>query len=65
MDKKKKIIAALVPNLLMTLWAFIVLLKVIDSNELWRMLFASIGFIGFFSFSVLLVLQLMKISEVE
>ncbi len=62
MDKKKKTLFALFLNLLFTFWAFYILL---NSNELWRIICASIGFIGFFLFCVLLVLQLRKISGYE
>ena len=56
--QKNKIISAVALNAGISLFSFFVLLKAIDTNESWRIVSASIGFVIFSSFSFLLFKKL-------
>ena len=55
MTKGNKTAISLVLNSAMALFSFIVLMNTLSKGELWRIIFAVIGFIVFLSFSIALL----------
>jgi len=60
MTKKNKIVISLVLNSVMALFSFIILMKSLDKGELWRIIFAGLGFLVFLIFLIMILNEFIK-----
>jgi protein-S-isoprenylcysteine O-methyltransferase Ste14 len=62
-EKRNKIAAVLIPNLLICTSCFIVLLNSIDKGPTWRIILAAVGFAGMLFLTIAILLRLIKLQK--
>jgi len=64
-DLRKKFITIFIPIIGLLIWSLIIMIKSFSTDETWRIVFSTIGFIGFFTLTSLLVNTMIKKREKE
>ena len=59
-ELKKKFIAVFIPVIGLLLWSFIIMIKSLNTDETWRIIFSTIAFLGFLSLASLFTYTMIK-----
>ena len=64
-DELTRVRVAFIINLMATLVSFLVLLNLINTHVTWRVVFASVGFLGIASLTMMVYSRLIKLQKAE
>ena len=64
-DIKKKFIAIFIPIIGLLIWSLIIMIKSFSTDETWRIVFSTVGFIGFFALTSLFINTMIKKMKTE